>query len=149
MLTGTAPSTTSSEATPLDNSTSDITDSNDNGTQSPTLPDTEYESGDSITSPDTTSSTQATIPPILNFLFPELSTATKKSCEKLTHKVYGSNDSQVDQIALESVTTNYVHVYIWSASSMQYKSYTSEQFAKEFLDVAFKYIGRTTKGQCS
>lgn len=75
----------------------------------------------------------------------------KDPCKELLHKVYESTDSQIDQVAIESIITRSVDVYVWNtsattSSTMQYKYYSSHQFAKQLLNVKFKYIGRTTAG---
>ena len=71
---------------------------------------------------------------------------SQNPCKNLLHKVYKSMDSQIDQVAIESIITKSVDTYVWNASTMSYKSYSSHQFAKKLLDVKFKYIGRTTEG---
>ena len=77
----------------------------------------------------------------------ELFSEPKNPCKNLLHKVYKSLDGQIDQVAIESIITKSVDVYVWNTSStMQYKFYSSHYFAETLLDVRFKYIGRTTEG---
>ena len=72
---------------------------------------------------------------------------SKTPCKHSFHKVYKSMDSQVDQVAIESMNISNVDVYVWSTSStMQYESYSSERFAKNILNVRFKYSGTTYEG---
>ena len=78
-------------------------------------------------------------------LFPD-PISSKNPCEDLLHKVYKSMDSQIDQVAIESIITKSVDTYVWNTSTMLYKSYSSHRFAKKLLDVRFTYIGRTTEG---
>lgn len=71
----------------------------------------------------------------------------KNPCNNAPHKVYESIDSEVDQIAIESTTTNNVDVYAWSTSPVvQHDYYNSKQFAQRFLNVKFNYTGSTTEG---
>ena len=77
----------------------------------------------------------------------ELFSEPKNPCKNLLYKVYKSFDGQIDQVAIESIITKSVDVYVWNTSStMQYKFYSSYHFAETLLDVRFKYIGRTTEG---
>ena len=84
----------------------------------------------------------------------ELFFEPKNPCKNLLHNVYKSLDGQIDQVAIESIITKSVDVYVWNTSStnisstMQYEFYSSHHFAETLLDVRFKYIGRTTKGWC-
>lgn len=72
---------------------------------------------------------------------------SKTPCKRSFHKVYKSMDSQVDQVAIESMNISNVDVYVWSTSStMQYESYSSEWFGKNIRNVRFKYSGTTYEG---
>ena len=81
----------------------------------------------------------------------ELFSDPEDPCKELLHKVYESTDSQIDQVAIESIVTRSVDVYVWNTSAstsspMQYKYYSSHQFAEQLMNLKFKYIGRTTTG---
>ena len=73
--------------------------------------------------------------------------SSNSPCKQSFHNVYSSMDSQVDQVAIESVNISNVDVYVWSTSSvMKYESYSSGWFAKSLLNVRFKYSGSTYEG---
>jgi len=77
---------------------------------------------------------------------PTTSTQCKDSC---SYSVYKSVDSLKDQVAVESIVSKNVDVYVWSPdlSTMQYESYTSRYFSKHYVNKRFTYIGCTTQSK--
>ena len=110
--------TPNSQATPIPNITSTTTNESSSGMQPPT--------------------------DITFNLIPD--TPSKNPCVNSPYKVYESIDSQVDQIAIEIISS--MDVFVWSTfQSMKYELYSSIKFINMFLNVRFRYIGSTNEGQ--
>ena len=97
---------------------------------------------------NTTINNNSTLPE-LN-LVPDIPTESTIPCPLVyAYRVYETINATKDQIAIENISFLYVDIYVWSSESktVQYEFQNSDRFAKQYLNVRFKYIGDTTVGK--
>ena len=86
-------------------------------------------------------------PPDLNPSAPPKSNATCLTVNP--HKVYETVNKEIDQVAIENITSSRVRVHVWlpELPSAFTETYSSEDFTNNILDGRFKFIGNATAGK--
>ena len=94
--------------------------------------------------------TNGSIPYIAPTLNPGVPPKSNATCSRVySHKVYETVNKEVDQIAIENVTSSRARVHVWEPqlSSVFTETYSSKDFTDTFINVRFKFIGNTTAGK--
>ena len=94
--------------------------------------------------------TNGGIPYIAPTLDPGVPSEANTTCTAVySHKVYETINKQVDQVAIENITSSIVRIHVWVPELLTAytETYSSENFINYFMNKRFKLIGNTTTGE--
>ena len=94
--------------------------------------------------------TNGSIPYIAPTLNPGVPPKSNATCSIVySHKVYETVNKDIDQVAIENLTSSRVRIHVWlpELTSAYTETYSSKDFADIFINIRFKFIGNTTAGK--
>ena len=94
--------------------------------------------------------TNGSIPYIVPSLSPIAPPTSKATClTDNSHKVYETVNKEIDQVAVENITSSIVRVHLWAPGLQPafIETYSSTNFTNDLLNVRFKFIGNATAGK--